>query len=95
MQHDPIYERAPRVWEEGIPLGNGDMGAVIWRDGAPLRITLDKYDVWELRTQEPTDPRYNHKLTRPSFADSVPKEKSCQTSSCAAVLPFLSSSCSC
>jgi alpha-L-fucosidase 2 len=54
-QHDLVYEQAPREWEEGIPLGNGDMGALIWGDGAPLRITLDKYDVWETRTNDPAD----------------------------------------
>jgi hypothetical protein len=44
-QHDLICEVPPREWEEGIPLGNGDMGALVWGDGDPLRITLDKYDV--------------------------------------------------
>ena len=59
-QHDLVYEVAPREWEEGIPLGNGDMGALIWGDGDPLRITLDKYDVWETRSNWPSDPRYNY-----------------------------------
>jgi alpha-L-fucosidase 2 len=63
-QHDLVYEVAPREWEEGIPLGNGDMGALIWGDGNPLRITLDKYDVWETRSHWPTDPRYNYKGLR-------------------------------
>ena len=63
-QHDLVYEQAPREWEEGIPLGNGDLGALIWGDGAPLRITLDKYDVWETRNQDPTDPRYSYKVLR-------------------------------
>ncbi len=67
-QHDLVYEVAPREWEEGIPLGNGDMGALIWGDGKPLRITLDKYDVWETRSTWPTDPRYNYKGLRELIA---------------------------
>jgi len=53
-QHDPIWEVAPARWLEGIPLANGDMGALIWGDGAPLKITLDKYDAWETR-EKPLD----------------------------------------
>ncbi len=67
-QHDLVYEVAPREWEEGIPLGNGDMGALVWGDGGPLRITLDKYDVWETRSKWPTDPRYNYKGMRELIA---------------------------
>jgi alpha-L-fucosidase 2 len=48
-QHDLIWETPPRRWLEGIPLANGDIGALIWGDGAPLKITLDKYDAWETR----------------------------------------------
>jgi len=67
-QHDLVYEAAPREWEEGTPLGNGDMGALIWGDGKPLRITLDKYDVWETRSSWPTDARYNYKGLRELIA---------------------------
>jgi alpha-L-fucosidase 2 len=67
-QHDLIYEAAPREWEEGIPLGNGDMGALVWGDGAPLRFTLDKYDVWETRSVWPRDPRYNYRGLRELIA---------------------------
>jgi len=48
-QHDLVWETAPVRWLTGIPLANGDIGALIWGDGAPLKITLDKYDAWETR----------------------------------------------
>jgi len=56
--YDPIWEVAPVKWNTGIPLANGDMGALIWGDGAPLKITLDKYDAWESREKFPDDVRY-------------------------------------
>jgi len=31
----------------GIPLGNGTFGALIWGDGAPLRITVNRADYWD------------------------------------------------
>ncbi|MCD6361828.1 MAG: glycoside hydrolase N-terminal domain-containing protein, partial [Armatimonadetes bacterium] len=58
-QHDPIWEVAPAEWDHGIPLGNGHIGAMIWGDGAPLKITLDKYDCWELREQPPDPDIHN------------------------------------
>ena len=63
-QHDLVYEAPPTEWSCGIPLANGEIGVVIWGDGNPLKLTLDKYDVWELRTIKPTDPRYNYKYLR-------------------------------
>ena len=33
-------------------LGNGEIGAMIWAIGHPLKITLDKCDLWEERTAE-------------------------------------------
>ena len=68
-QHDLIYERAPTEWLTGLPLANGDMGALIWGNGGPLKITLDKYDAWEFRFNKPTDPRYNYKSLRQLIAE--------------------------
>lgn len=51
-QHDLIWEMPPARWIEGIPLGNGHIGALVWGAGTesvPLRITLDRYDAWETR----------------------------------------------
>ena len=60
-QHDLLYEKAPLMWEEGIPLANGDMGALLWGDGNPLKLTLDKYDTWERRFTWPKDKNYNYR----------------------------------
>ena len=62
-QHDLVYDLSP-AWLSGIPLGNGDIGALIWGDCHPLKITLDKYDAWELRSAPPGDPRFNYKGLR-------------------------------
>ena len=36
-RHDLVYERAAPQWLEGIPLANGQIGAMVWGDGAMLR----------------------------------------------------------
>jgi len=53
--HDMIWEKPAMRWLDGIPLANGDIGAMVWGDGGPLRFTLDKYDAWETREHILTD----------------------------------------
>ena len=38
----------PRVVDEALPLGNGILGALVWGDGRPLKISLDRTDLWDL-----------------------------------------------
>jgi hypothetical protein len=46
-QHRVIYERPARNWGDGLPLGNGRVGALVWGGGdQPLRLDLDRADLW-------------------------------------------------
>ena len=38
-----------KVWDEALPLGNAVLGALVWGDGTPLKISLDRTDLWDLR----------------------------------------------
>lgn len=48
-RHGLFYDRPAMRWDEAFPLGNGILGALVWGDGAPLRISLDRTDLWDLR----------------------------------------------
>ena len=48
-KHGLRFQTPVTVWDEALPLGNGTMGALIWGDGRPLRISLDRSDLWDLR----------------------------------------------
>ena len=48
-KHGLHYETPAKVWDEAMPLGNGLLGALVWGDGVPLRISLDRTDLWDLR----------------------------------------------
>ena len=50
-QHDLLYERPPEIWDEGMLLANGDIGAVLWFEGGRLNISLDKCDLFETAPQ--------------------------------------------
>lgn len=39
-------------WDEGVPLGNGMIGALIWGGGNQINISLDRADLWDLRESD-------------------------------------------
>ncbi|MFO7947015.1 MAG: glycoside hydrolase N-terminal domain-containing protein [Armatimonadota bacterium] len=51
-------------WIDGLPLGNGDMGVMVWGNGAPLNFTLDKSDLWDTRMEWPDEPDFNYQAMR-------------------------------
>ncbi|MGZ5499103.1 MAG: glycoside hydrolase N-terminal domain-containing protein, partial [Candidatus Aminicenantales bacterium] len=48
-RHDLVFDKLAATWDEGIPLGNGMIGALIWKKGDSLRMSLDRADLWDLR----------------------------------------------
>ncbi|WP_186758109.1 glycosyl hydrolase family 95 catalytic domain-containing protein [Echinicola salinicaeni] len=46
------YDYLPTTWDEGLPLGNGEIGALIWQNKENLRMSLDHVDLWDLRKME-------------------------------------------
>jgi|WetSurMetagenome_2_1015567.scaffolds.fasta_scaffold00571_13 alpha-L-fucosidase 2 len=55
------------TWDEGIPLGDGMLGALVWQKDNKLRISLDRADLWDLRLME--------NLGRPEWKYSWVKEQ--------------------
>ncbi len=41
-------DKSITAWDEAIPLGSGGLGCLVYGDG-PLRLTLDKGELWDLR----------------------------------------------
>lgn len=40
------------TWDEGIPLGNAVIGALVWNKDSHLRFSLDRTDLWDLRPND-------------------------------------------
>lgn len=53
--HGLNFDGIARRWDEGIPLGNGKLGALIWQKGKQLRISLDRADLWDERLMPDID----------------------------------------
>ncbi len=47
--HGLRFDTPAQRWDEALPLGNGMLGALVWGDGQPLRISVDRADLWDLR----------------------------------------------
>src|ERR1035437_2918040 len=50
--HDLHFSNLAKSWDEGIPLGNGMLGEIVWQKGNKLRLALDRADLWDLRSAE-------------------------------------------
>ena len=48
-KHDLYFQKTATRWDEAIPLGSGLTGCLIWGNGAPLRLSLDRGDLWDTR----------------------------------------------
>lgn len=46
---DMIFNELSQSWDEGIPLGNATIGALVWQRDSVLRFSLDRTDLWDLR----------------------------------------------
>ncbi len=47
--NDLVFDSLASTWDEGIPLGNGVIGALIWQKEDALRLSLDRVDLWDTR----------------------------------------------
>ena len=55
LSHDLMFDQLAKSWDEGIPLGNGMLGALIWAKDDKLRFSLDRADLWDLRPMQNLD----------------------------------------
>jgi len=54
-QHNLSFDTLAVRWDEGIPLGNGWLGALIWKKENKLRLSLDRVDLWDDRPMPEID----------------------------------------
>lgn len=50
--HDLQFTQLSPTWDEGIPLGNGVVGSLIWQKDSVLRMSFDRSDLWDLRPND-------------------------------------------
>ena len=48
---DLMSDSLAASWDEGMPLGNATVEALVWRKENALRLSLDRIDLWDLRAR--------------------------------------------
>lgn len=46
-RHDLVYLSPPDDPMQGLPIGNGDLGALVWVEGARVHLAINKVDTWD------------------------------------------------
>jgi alpha-L-fucosidase 2 len=61
-KHNLHFKELAKTWDEGIPLGNATLGALIWEKDGQLRFSLDRSDLWDLRPMKGlSGPEFSYK----------------------------------
>lgn len=47
--YDLSFRNIAQTWDEGMPMGNGEIGALLWMKNGKLRLAIDRTDLWDLR----------------------------------------------
>jgi alpha-L-fucosidase 2 len=85
------FHNALPQWKNGLPVGNGTLGAQVWGTGPDLFLTLDRGDVWDLRYQPNTRPDFNYshlqELVREGRHDLIQQEMSSDVGPMADTVP--------
>lgn len=50
--HDLHFDKLANRWDDAIPLGNGMLGALVWQRSDHLRFSLDRADLWDMRSMK-------------------------------------------
>lgn len=49
---DLTFKNIATSWDEGLPLGNAILGALLWEKNNRLRMSLDRIDLWDLHSAD-------------------------------------------
>lgn len=48
-EHNLKFSSLAKNWYEGLPLGNGWLGGILWQKNDKIRLSLDRVDLWDDR----------------------------------------------
>lgn len=54
-EHNLKFNALAKRWDDGMPLGNGWLGALVWQKGNNIRLSLDRVDLWDDRPMAEID----------------------------------------
>ncbi|MBQ8657674.1 MAG: glycoside hydrolase N-terminal domain-containing protein [Clostridia bacterium] len=69
-KYDLFSAQSITNWDEAIPLGNGKLGSLVYGDGGPLKLSVDRVDLWDERPHPCTA---NDNFTFKALTETVKK----------------------
>lgn len=54
-RHNLVFDSLATRWDEGMPMGNGWLGALVWKKDKSIRVSLDRIDLWDERPMKDID----------------------------------------
>src|SRR6478736_4260944 len=54
-ENNLILQAPINSWDEAIPLGNGLTGGLLWGGESTIKLSLDRGDLWDERTNGPKE----------------------------------------
>lgn len=68
------FDKTIDIWDEGIPLGNGDLGCLIWNQSDKLRFSIDKSGIWDTSDSPENEEYFTYDTIRRLVKEKKQKE---------------------
>lgn len=68
------FDKTIGKWDEALPLGNGDIGCLIWNSSDKLRFSLDKGGIWDCSSPPENQDNFTYENIKKLVADKKQKQ---------------------
>lgn len=68
------FDKTVTCWDEALPLGNGDLGCLIWNGSDKLRLSLDKGGIWDCSNPPEGQENFTYSDIKQLVAKRKPKK---------------------
>lgn len=68
------FDKTIKNWDEALPLGNGDLGCLIWNKSNSLRFSIDKNGIWDCSNSPENQAEFNYKNLKKLVKEQNQKE---------------------
>lgn len=64
------FDKTIKKWDDGLPLGNGDLGCLVWNSPNQLRFSIDKAGIWDTGDFPEKNDYFNYETIKKYVAES-------------------------
>lgn len=63
------FDKTIKKWDDGLPLGNGDLGCLVWNSPNKLRFSIDKAGIWDTGDSPEQNDYFNYDTIKKYVAE--------------------------